>query len=94
MDESRQILARLALLEEFVESLKSSHSIPFDVDSAFRDRLSVSATFDASTKDANSEDVTINEAGSGTSVVLNDPTGFVKARLSNGTEVALPYYSV
>lgn len=94
MDESKQIIERLSKVEEFIDSLKSVERIPYNVDSAFRERLNLTNKFAVSTKSADSEDITINEAGVSVTDVLNDPDGFLKVILESGVEKAVPYYDL
>ncbi len=77
---------------DFIQSLKNATTIPFDVDGAFRDRLSDSLDLMVSTKGANSEDQAVDEGGSATYDVLGDPAGFLEINIA-GTVYYLPYYN-
>lgn len=83
---------KLDELYEFMESMKASASIPFEVDAALRDRLSALTGLTVSGKGANSEDQTVDEAGAASYAVLNDPVGFLQVDIG-GTTYYLPYYS-
>lgn len=93
---NEELNSRLEALESFVASLKSAADLPFEVDSAFRERLAdlVAVRLAVSSKSLNSEDVSINEGGVATHVVLDDPDGWAAITLEDGTEVAVPYYTV
>jgi len=92
MDEQRQILARLEVVEAFMRSLQSASNIPFEVDVALRDRLNISSDFAPSTKAVSTETRAVNEAGSSTYSVPTLMDGFISANLKDGTEIAVPYY--
>lgn len=77
-------------MKAFIESLKDSSSIPFEVDRAFRRRLS-SDDIAISTKDVNSEDKAVNEGGAGTYNVLKEPDGFLQKRIGSAMYY-IPYY--
>ena len=76
----------------FMQSLKSSNSIPLEVDRALRDRLLGLAQLSVSTKGADTEDVTVNEGGAATYAVMNDPVGFLQTSI-NGTTYYVPYFT-
>lgn len=76
---------------ESIQNLKSSSTIPFDVDGAFRDRLAGSLGLTVSSKGATEENQAVDEAGSGTYSVLGVPSGFLEINIS-GTTYYLPYY--
>lgn len=95
MDETEQILNRLAQVEQFIDSLKASNRIPYEVDVALRERLSIgSSRFNISSKGVNSEDITIDEAGTAINDVLNDPDGWIEVVLENGLTKHVPYYDL
>lgn len=77
---------------EFMQQLKSASTIPVAVDQAFRDRLSKLTGLSTSAKAANSENKTVQEAGSTTYGVLDEPSGFLQVQIS-GTTYYLPYYT-
>ena len=77
----------------FMQALKSSTTIPHDVDGAFRTRLSNSlGELSVSAKGVDTEDVAVNEAGAGSYAVMNDPDGFLQVTIS-GTIYYIPYFS-
>jgi hypothetical protein len=82
---------KLNELYDFMQSLKESSAIPQDVDAAFRERLKDLLVIEVSTKDADSEDVTVDEAGAATYQVMNDPDGFLKVTI-NGTDYNIPIF--
>lgn len=82
---------RVKALEDKFKSLQSSTTIPYDIDGAFRKRFASSIGLVASSKGANSEDVTINEAGSASKDVLGDPVGFLEVMVG-GSIRYIPYY--
>lgn len=97
MDEREQILAlqaQVAELLSFKRALEAAGTIPYNVDSAFRERLASQTKFGVSSKSADAEDVTINEAGAAVKEVLADPVGFIDVDLEDGTTVAVPYFSI
>lgn len=79
-------------LTRIVKSLYSATTIPLEIGEAFKKRLEKRTELSTSTKDVNSEDVTINEAGSSTVTVLNDPDGFDQANI-NGEVHYYPYFT-
>lgn len=84
---------RVQELERRLALLENGATIPYPVESAFRDRLGVGGipVIQTSTKGVDSEDVTVNEAGASTYAVMNDPDGFLKVVIS-GTTYYLPYF--
>lgn len=87
----QQMQAELTELRAFVQSLKSSTTIPYDVDGAFRTRLGTDSDIVVSAKDVDSEDQSVNEGGSATYNVLKEPDGFLQVTIS-GSVYYLPYY--
>lgn len=79
-------------LWDFMQALKSSSTIPYEVDGAFRNRFATSLGLVVSSKGADTEDVTVNESGSSTYTVMDDPDGFLEVNI-NGTVYYLPYFS-
>lgn len=79
-------------MKRFVQALKSSNSIPLEVDRAFRARLSALFGLSVSTKGVDTEDVTVDESGAATYAVMNDPDGFLEVSI-NGTIYYLPYFT-
>ena len=88
MDEIKQ---QIRELQDFNRSLQSAHSIPLAVYQAFSERF-VNSVIMESTKSADSEDVTVNEAGAGSYAVLGDPVGFIKINV-NGKIRQIPYFN-
>lgn len=86
------LIKRIEELEKFKKSLEASTSIPQPVYAAFKDRFSDIVGITVSAKGANSEDVTVDEAGSNTYAVMNDPVGFLQVRINN-TIYYIPYFS-
>lgn len=79
-------------LYDFVQSLKAASSIPMEVDAAFRTRLADIVSFRVGAKGADTEDVSINEAGAASHVVLNDPDVFVRIVIG-GTNYDVPAFT-
>lgn len=77
---------------DFVQSLKNSTTIPLEVDTAFRERLTSISGLVVSGKTASSEDVSINEGGLALHTVLDDPVGFLQIDIGSATYY-LPYYA-
>jgi hypothetical protein len=75
MNEIDQLKNRLQVLEDFVRSLEASHSIPLNIDQAFRARFTNPITSQI-TKAASSENRTVNEGGGASYDVLKAPDGF------------------
>jgi len=82
-------------LKRQMKLLKSTSTIPFEIEKAFEDRLDIRKFIKPliSAKLANSENQAVDEAGAGTYNVLGNPTGFVVMTLS-GTDTYIPYFSV
>ncbi len=79
-------------LWNFMQALKSAATIPYEVDGAFRDRLSNSLALSVSTKGQDTEDLEINEAGSSTLTAMQDPDGFLEVSIG-GTIFHIPYFT-
>lgn len=95
MDERyKELEQRISVLEDTIRSLSIASSIPYEIDSAFRTRLLSSLILKQSTKSINSEDVSIDEAGTATHIVLDDPDYFLEVSLEDGTIVAIPAYTI
>jgi hypothetical protein len=95
MDRNYQELVRqVEELRKEVARLGNASQIPFDVEMALRERLGIGNVVSASvsSKDANSEDITIDESGGAIKVALNDPVGFIAIELNN-TTYQVPYYT-
>lgn len=90
----KELENRIQALEASLARLNNTTSIPWEFEQALRDRLALGTVIVASTssKGANSEDVTVNEAGTNTYAVMNDPVGFIKLTF-NGTDYYIPYFN-
>lgn len=75
---------------DFMKSMEVGARIPFAVGEAINSRISV-RQLEISSKDADSEDIIIDEAGASTKNVLNDPDGFLEINI-DGTIYYIPYY--
>jgi hypothetical protein len=76
----------------FMQSLKANSTIPIEVDGAFRTRLTGILGLTVSAKSANSEDVSVNEAGAASYSVMNDPVGFLEVDIDSVTYY-IPYFT-
>jgi hypothetical protein len=76
---------------EFMQSLKSAHSIPLSIDQAFRTRFP-NTPLRTSGKGASSENVSINEGGAANHTVMDNPDGFLQVQLG-ATTYFLPYFT-
>ena len=91
--ELEQIKKELEELKAWKKSLEMSHSIPLNIDQAFRKRFIVSGTsLSTSGKDVNSENQSVNEAGSATYGVLKPPDVFLVV-LIGGITYYIPAYT-
>lgn len=90
--EIQQLKKKMQAMEDFINSLKSSSSIPMEIDSAFRDRLvgDISALV-PSTVSPTTHNKAVNEAGSASYSVMNIPTGFIEANVA-GVKRVIPYF--
>ena len=77
-EEIAQLKRELRELKAEFDLLKSNDTIPFEIDNAFRDRLSALTDLVVSAKGADTEDQAVNEGGSSTYDVLGDPDGFLQ----------------
>lgn len=98
----QELLQRIETLEAKLKKLESTTTIPLEVDRAFRARLGLEdlASLDyvnglaipaVSAKGADTEDVSVNEAGAGTYAVMGDPDGFLEVPIA-GTTYYVPYF--
>lgn len=93
MNELEQLKKEVADLKAKWASLESADSISLSIDQAFRARfLSGGVGLSVSTKTLNSEDILIDEAGNGTSTVLDDPDYWLKVTINN-TTYHIPAYN-
>ena len=85
---------RIQILEEEIKMLKASTTIPYEVDTAFRERFKIGdlAKLSASTKTVASETQAVNEAGAASYNVPKINDGFVETTVG-GTIIYLPYYT-
>lgn len=105
--ETQKLQRQIDELQKQIDTLKSSTTIPFDIDGAFRKRLGIEslvtdreldAYIIASSKSASSENVTavtsVNFVAEtvGTNTVLDNPDGFLQIVIS-GTTYYLPYFT-
>jgi hypothetical protein len=90
----KELETRIATLEDALAKLNNTAEIPWEFEQALRDRLVLGTNIvaGASSKTANSEDVTVNESGSGSYAVMNDPIGFIKLRFGEN-DYHIPYFN-
>lgn len=86
-----ELQRQITALQAEIDSLKNASSIPFDVGSAFEERLSKTVTA-PSTKTAASETQAVDEGGVATYSVAKPMDGFIKIFI-NGIERNVPYYN-
>lgn len=79
-------------LKEWKRQMESSHSIPLNIDQAFRARFLSASNIATSSKGATTENHAVNESGSSSYSVLGIPDGFIQVTIS-GTIYYIPYYS-
>jgi hypothetical protein len=92
MEEINQIQKEIKELKKTINLLRNSSTIPFDIDTAFTDRLVKKiSTIDISNKDVNSENVnfTIDSVNYTT---LNKPDVFLEVQLKSGYIKYIPFY--
>lgn len=89
MDEITQLKSRIAELEAFVQSLRASATIPYDVFEAFSSRLGPAVFASTPTSGTNSRSV--NEAGTATYSVTSVQTGTIPLVIA-GTTYNVLYY--
>lgn len=90
MNELELLKQRITKLENELKKLSSSTTIPFNVEQAFRARITL-GELTASTKANTSEDKTVNEGGVSVYAVLDRPDGYDK-RVDAGVTKYYPYY--
>lgn len=90
MNELELLKQRITKLENELKKLGSSTTIPFNVEQAFRNRITL-GELSSSSKAADSEDKTVNEGGVSVYAVLNRPDGYDK-RTDAGTTKYYPFY--
>lgn len=79
---------------QFMGNLKMSSKIPLAVDQAFTGRGYVKdvSVLTVSSKGVDTEDVSINEGGVGSHIVMNDPDGFLQVTIGL-TTYYIPYFT-
>lgn len=89
-----ELEARIQRLEEELNNLKTSYTIPLEVDNAFRDRLGIAdfAALTGSTKAASTETQAVAEGGSASYNVAKPMDGF-REFITGGTTLYIPYYT-
>lgn len=95
--EYQELVRRVGELERELRELKSASGINHNTEQAIRtrfrlDRLDNVASLDNSDKSSSSENVTVNEAGSGTHSVLKAPDAFLEVEIEGGTKY-IPIYT-
>ena len=77
-----------------IQSIKNSASIPYEIDSAFRERFNIASftPLTGSAKNATSENKAVNESGAGSYSVMDKPDGFLQVTIGV-TTYYLPYFS-
>lgn len=85
---------KLNELYEFMNNMKSSGSIPYEVDSAIKDRIRFSGLnpLASSTKSSTSEAQLVNESGSSSYNVLPLPDGYLQVTI-NSTTYYIPIFT-
>ena len=80
--------------QEFIDNMSRFERIPLPVAQALTRKLGIRnlPQIKASSKGADSEDISVNEAGASSHVVLADPTGFVTLTDLQGNTYEIPYY--
>lgn len=77
---------------EFVQSMRAAGTLPYEVEQALRTRFDGGLGLTVSTKGVDTEDVTVNEGGSSSYAVMNDPDGFLQVTI-NGTLYYIPIFT-
>lgn len=92
--EIEQLKKDIEELKRTVDALRSSTTIPLEVDAAFRKRFGIKdfSKLSTSTKSATSENQAVNEAGAASYSVLKAPDGFDE-RLDGSTVKYYPYFT-
>lgn len=88
---NEELLNRINALQAEIDMLKSVHTIPFEVEGAFRERLNIAIS--SSSKTVASETQSVNEAGAGTYNVPKIFDSFVETVLADGTTVYIGIYT-
>jgi hypothetical protein len=90
----QELETSIANLQNEVNLLKATATIPFDVEMAFRKRLNIDSftPTETSSKGATTENQSVNESGASSYSVLKAPDGFLQITLS-GSVYYLPYFT-
>jgi hypothetical protein len=95
-EQIRQLEDRIKTLED---SLGAAATLPYNNEQAIRERLRLTEldinkviSLKISSKNVNSEDITVNEAGSSSYAVMDDADIFLELELKNGNGVITTYY--
>ena len=83
-EELQQLKREVEELRAWKASLEASHSIPLNVDQAFRARF-LSNQVKTSSKSVSSENQAVDEGGTGQYSVLKTPDAFLEVVASGGT---------
>ncbi len=89
-----QLKLQVEDLQREVSSLKNTTTIPYEVDTAFRDRFEIAsyAKLTASSKTAASETQAVSESGVASYNVAKPPDGF-REFVVGGSTLYVPYYT-
>lgn len=92
--EFKKLQEEVAELKRIIGQLKSSTTIPFDIDQAFRTRFRIGdfTPLSSSAKGATTENQAVSEAGTASYSVLKAPDGFDE-RTDGATTKYYPYYT-
>ena len=82
---------KLQEVYDFIQKLKSSTTVPFEVEGALRERLNP-VSFTTSTKTTASETQAVNEGGMASYDVAKPADAFVELTWNN-TRIYIPYYT-
>lgn len=98
----QQLQRQVMELQTEIDKLKSSATIPHDVEQALRERLqlrsinstiSIVNSFINSTKSNTSENQSVNEAGTNTYTVMKNPDDFLQITLADGSTYYIPVFT-
>lgn len=89
---NEELQKKIEVLEQEIQALKASSTIPFEVDTAFTDRLKLSTYSKVllSSKSSSSEQIAVNSASS--TPVLLGPDAFLQVTIS-GTIYYIPAFT-
>lgn len=84
MEELKQ---KIEELEKWKKSMEASHSIPLNIDQAFRARFKdTGSILSASSKSASSENQVVDEGGVATYSVMKTPDAFLQVTISGAVK--------